>query len=221
MQNEGVRGERTGDLIARRISRAIVGGELRPGTRLTEESLATSYRVSRTPIREALIQLSAGGLVQLVPNRGATVLDLTLEDVAQVYHLRAVLEGEAVRLAAKTAPPELLARLESACDRIGLVHDASPSEQLAVDTDFHHDIIEAAGNRRLAALIRQISAIPEAFRSTYAYPSEDMSEAESQHRAILAELARKRPRAAERLARQHVAWACDRALVRLKEHLPP
>lgn len=221
MANGGVRAERTADLIAARIGRAIVGGELPPGTRLTEESLAASYDVSRTPIREALILLSAAGLVQVVPNRGATVLDLTLEDVAEVYHLRAVLEGEAARLAAKTAPAELLSQLESACDRLALLHDAAPSEQLAADTDFHYGIVEAAGSRRLATLIRQVSAIPQAFRSTFAYTSDDMCEAERQHRAILAELVGTRPAAAERVMRHHVSWACDRALVRLKEHLPP
>ncbi|MGH8921567.1 MAG: GntR family transcriptional regulator, partial [Actinomycetes bacterium] len=59
-----VRGESTADIVARRITGAILGGTCVPGTRLREESLASSYGVSRTPIREALIQLANTGLVE-------------------------------------------------------------------------------------------------------------------------------------------------------------
>lgn len=221
MANESVRGERTADLVARRITRAIVSGELVPGTRLTEEALAASYEVSRTPIREALIQLASAGLVQLVPNRGATVLDLTLADVAEVYQVRAVLEAEAARLAARTATPEVLGLLEKSCDRLALLHDAPGAEQLAADTEFHYRIAEVAGNGRLASLIRQVSAVPEAYRSTIAYTSEDMTEAERQHRGILGELAGRRPAGAARLMRSHVGWSCELAMVRLAERFGP
>ncbi|MGH9298696.1 MAG: GntR family transcriptional regulator [Acidimicrobiales bacterium] len=219
MPNESVRGERTADLVARRISRAILSGELPPGAPLREESLASSYEVSRTPIREALIQLSAVGLVELTPNRGATVLDLTLEDVAEVYHLRAVLEAEAARLAARTISTGVVLLLEKSCERLGQLHDASPVEQLAADTDFHYRIAEASGSRRLEALIRQVSALPEAYRSTIAYTSKDMSEAERQHRAIAGELGRHRAAGAARLMGAHVRWAGELAAVRLEGRL--
>lgn len=86
-----VRGERIADVVARRLAQAILSGQLPPGSRLREETLASNFSVSRTPIREALIVLAASGLAHLEPNRGATVLQLTADDVAEVYHLRAVL----------------------------------------------------------------------------------------------------------------------------------
>jgi DNA-binding GntR family transcriptional regulator len=216
---ESVRGERTADLVARRITRAILDGELGPGVRLREESLATTYDVSRTPIREALIQLSSVGLVELIPNRGATVLDLTVEDVREVYHLRAVLEAEAASLAACRVMPEKLSLLHKACDRLAGLHDAPPTEQLAADTEFHYGIAEASGSERLAALIRQVSALPEAHRSTVAYTGEEMSEAERQHREILAELVGRRAAGAAKLMRRHVHWAGELAAARLKGRL--
>ncbi len=220
MTKPALRGERTADLVARRIGRAILAGELPLGARLREESLAALYEVSRTPIREALIQLSATGLVELTPNRGATVLELTLEDVAEVYHVRGVLEGEATSLAAKSMTPQIVALLEKACDQLGGLHDASPGDQLSADTEFHYRIADASGNGRLAALVRQVSAIPEAYRSTIAYTGEDMTEAERQHRAITGELARRRSSRAAALMRAHVHWAGELALQRLAGRLP-
>src|ERR1700756_4552838 len=102
-----VRAERVADAVARRLAQAILSGDLAPGTRLREETLATNFSVSRTPVREALIQLSASGLAHLEPNRGATVLQLTADDVSEVYHLRAVLESESAALAARRVTPEL------------------------------------------------------------------------------------------------------------------
>jgi len=221
MGNESVRGERTANLVARQITRAIVSGELMPGTRLTEKGLAASYEVSRTPIREALVQLASVDLVQLVPNRGATVLNLTLADVAEMYQVRAILEAEAARLAARAITPEILGLLEKSCDRLVLLHDAPGVEQLAADTEFHYRIAEAAGSERLASLIRQVSAVPEAYRSTIAYTSGDMTEAERQHRGILAELAGRRPAGASRLMRNHIGWSCELAMVRLTERFGP
>jgi DNA-binding GntR family transcriptional regulator len=217
--SEHMRGERTADIVARRISGGILAGELPPGARLREESLAAAYEVSRTPVREALIQLSSVGLVELIPNRGATVLELTPEDVAEVYHLRALLEGEAASLTAKLATPEVISLLEKSCDHLGQLHDAPAVAQLAADTEFHYRIAEASSSRRLAALIRQVSAIPEAYRSTIAYTSEDMAEAEHQHRAIAEELGGHRSAGAARLMRRHVSWAGALAVERLDRRL--
>lgn len=216
MPEDDIRSQRTADLVARRITRAILAGELAPGDRLREETLATSYDVSRTPIREALIQLSATGLVDLKPNRGATVLALTVDDILEVYHLRAVLEGEAANMAARTITAETLVLLEKSCDRLGELHEASPIVQLAADIEFHYRIAEASGSSRLATLIRQVSAVPEAYRSTIAYTSDHMREAERQHRAVASELGRHRAAAASRLMRAHVHWAGRLAAERLE-----
>jgi DNA-binding GntR family transcriptional regulator len=100
------------------VGQAAGGQQLAPGTRLREEPLARSFSVSRTPVREALILLSASGLAHLEPNRGAMVLQLTAEDVSEVYHLRAVLESESAAMAAGRITPEVAALLFKICDRM-------------------------------------------------------------------------------------------------------
>jgi DNA-binding GntR family transcriptional regulator len=216
---EAVRSESTADIAARRISQAILSGALTPGTRLREESLAATYGVSRTPIREALILLNSTGLVELTRNRGATVLKLTVQDIAEVYHVRAVLESEAARLAARRATDDLVDLLEKSCDRMAELHRAAPAEQLAADTFFHYTIARASGSQRLYGLIRQVSAIPEAYRSTIAYSPDDMTMAERQHRAVAAALGLKRPAEVAKLMHRHIDWACGLAIQRLEQRV--
>jgi DNA-binding GntR family transcriptional regulator len=216
---EAVRSESSADIAARRISQAILSGAITPGTRLREESLAATYGVSRTPIREALIMLNSMGLVDLTRNRGATVLQLTVHDIDDVYHVRAVLEAEAARLVAKRATGDLADLLDKSCDRLAELHRASPAEQLSADTYFHYTIARESGSERLYALIRQVSAIPEAYRSTIAYAPEDMTTAEGQHRAVAAALRMRRPAEAAKLMHRHIDWARGLAVQRLEQRL--
>ena len=131
--------------------------------------------------------LSGSGLVELSRNRGATVLQLTVADVTEIYHLRALLESESARLAAKRATPELGRSAGEELRPVGQVCTRLPaSEQLAADTYFHYNIAEASGSGRLYSFIRQVCAIPEAYRSSIAYTPADMGEAERQHRGIAA-----------------------------------
>lgn len=214
-----VRGERTADVVARRLAQAILSGEIAPGTRLREESLARAFSVSRTPVREALIVLSGTGLAHLEANRGATVLQLTAGDVAEVYHLRAVLESESAAMAAGRASAEVAGLLVKICDRMADLHQAAAAEQLAADTQFHYTIAEASGSPRLHALVRQMSAIPEAYRSAIPYTGTDMGEAERQHRGIAAAIGRRDGEQAGRLMRAHVEWAGRLAVDRLQPNL--
>jgi DNA-binding GntR family transcriptional regulator len=215
------RGESTAERLAHRLTEEILDGHIRPGTRLREEALAARFQVSRTPIREALLLLGGTGLVALERNRGATVLALSEADVAEVYHLRGVLESESASLAAARIGAAALDQLDRSCDRLALLHDAPASEQLAADTAFHYAIAEASGSPRLGALIRQVCTIPEAYRSFMAYTPEDMSTAESQHRAIAAALRAGRRGDAGRTMQRHVRWAGGIACVRLRPMLRP
>jgi len=215
------RGESTAELLARRLTQEILDGHLPPGTRLREEALASRFRVSRTPIREALLLLAGTGLVALERNRGATVLALSESDVAEVYHLRAVLEAEAAALAATRMNGHALDQLDRSCDQLARLHEAPAAEQLAADTAFHYAIAEASGSDRLCTMIRQICAIPEAYRSFMAYTANDMTTAESQHRAVAAALRAGRRGEAGRSMRRHVQWAGGLACVRLRPVLRP
>jgi len=207
--------ERAADAVARRITSSVLDGRLPPGARLREVSLAEEYGVSRTPVREALMMLSTLGLVALTPNRGATVLELTAADITDVYLVRGVLEAEAARLAATAPTPELAASMKDSIARLATLHDAPAARQLAADTAFHYAIAQASGSSRLHAMIRQVSALPEAYRSTTPYTAADMRAAAQQHRAVATAIVRRRPDEAATAMRAHVAWAGDLAARRM------
>ena len=122
---------------------------------MIEEQLAERLGVSRTPVRQALTMLEAEGLVEIAPNRGATVCSFSIEDVWDIYDLRAVLEGHAARRAAGRIERRELARLrELAGEMEGLPgrfddHEEEIRALVALNQEFHGTIVHASRNRRL------------------------------------------------------------------------
>jgi len=159
------------DEIAFRIQTAILGGEYPPGTHLQQDELCARFGVSRTPIREALRKLQAQNLVDLVPNKGATVRVRTRRELLEVYALRAELEGFAAALAAANAAPAALHELQGAQDEMsramdelqqGRVHPedeaAFNARITAANERFHAVIHRLADNERLTRLLGELQA---------------------------------------------------------------
>src|SRR3546814_18041549 len=92
------------DLLAERLEEDIVSGRFAPGERLDEVSLATSFGVSRTPVREVLQRLASSGLVELRPRRGAIVAQISIGRLVEMFEVMAELEGMCGRLAARRMP---------------------------------------------------------------------------------------------------------------------
>lgn len=102
-----------GEMAYEVIREGILGGTLPPGMRLRQETLAESIGISRLPIRSALIQLEAEGLVVFHARRGAMVRTLSIDEAAEVYQLRVLLEREALRLAMADMTPERVEELRA------------------------------------------------------------------------------------------------------------
>src|SRR5689334_2971698 len=109
------------DDLALALEEAIVSGEIAPGTVLRQEQLSEQYRVSRTPVREALRRLAALGLVSFVPNRGVRVRTLSREELREAFLVRAELESLATEVAARKMSQEDLTELEEAEQRFAKV----------------------------------------------------------------------------------------------------
>ncbi|HLM10511.1 MAG TPA: GntR family transcriptional regulator [Thermoleophilaceae bacterium] len=151
----------TVDALAESLRARILDGELEPGTPLREETLAREYDVARHSLRSALRALSAEGIVQIEPNRGARVALLTAEDVRGLSELRTAIEVEAARMALAAGGGRLPALVHSAMRRLASAcRRARPSWGAVAETHeaLHHAIVEAAGSPRLAAVHRQAGA---------------------------------------------------------------
>lgn len=149
------------DQIAYRLRADILDGRLPLGARLQHEELAARFGVSRTPIREALRQLQALNLIDLAPNRGATVRIPSRDELVEVYELRAELEGFACELACDRATDDQLDDLDraqvgltEAVAKAGVIDEAELDLAVSAANNTFHEIIHvASGNRRLAGMV--------------------------------------------------------------------
>jgi DNA-binding GntR family transcriptional regulator len=144
--------------VVNKLSRLIVTGRIRPGTKLVETDLASRLGVSRAPVREAMKELERMGLVIKESRRGARVVELTARDVKEIYEVKAMLEGLAARLAAERITAEELARLKATFARMAkLASRGDRSGYLAASREFHHGFIDASGNGRLIQMYEAMS----------------------------------------------------------------
>ena len=135
------------------IRTAILTGQLKPGERLVEATVARQLNVSRGPVREALKLLGAEGLVQDEPRRGAFVLSLTTLDVREIYDLRAALEARAAKRVTEAAKPASLRALRKAyTDMQKLAEKGDVTTFARADLKFHETICALSGNERLLAM---------------------------------------------------------------------
>jgi DNA-binding GntR family transcriptional regulator len=137
----------------------IIEGELRPGSRIAELRLCARFGVSRTPLREAFKVLSAEGLVRLLPNKGATVVRVTPQDVEQAIPILGVLEALAGELACARIDKESLGRIRSTHRQ--MVEHFSRGERrpyAELDRALHNAIVEAAGNKTLSENYKMLQA---------------------------------------------------------------
>jgi DNA-binding GntR family transcriptional regulator len=173
----------TADQVAESLRARILDGDLRPGDRITEASVARSTDVSRNTIREALRTLAREGLVTHRRYRGATVTQLTVHDVRDIFRLRRTLESAAVD-ASRNATESELAALEEATSRFEAGSRARDWRRiLASDFEFHRRLVALLRSRRLdVAFEDALLELRLCFVLASRYDSPDLMSA--QHRAI-------------------------------------
>ncbi|HEU4448584.1 MAG TPA: GntR family transcriptional regulator [Gaiellaceae bacterium] len=199
------------------IREAIIDGRLPPGQRLKEEELARELGMSRTPVREALLMLESEGLVESIPRRGATVRSYAVDDLADVYQLRALLEGYAARRAATRISAEDVARLEASCERFDRLRAEDDLLDLVKENLlFHSVVLEAAESARLGTLVRKVIEIPLVYKSFYWYSPEQKLISQHYHRQLARALATGDGERAELIMKEHVLEARDFLLTQLR-----
>jgi DNA-binding GntR family transcriptional regulator len=196
--------------ILERLRALILTGEYGPDERLIEEQLAERLGVSRTPVRQALTMLEAEGLVEIEPNRGATVCSFSIDDVWDIYDLRAVLEGHAARRAAGRVERreleylrELTGEMEGLAGRFD-DHEEEIRALVGLNQEFHGTIVRASRNRRLGRLINRTVEIPLMFKAFFWYTPHERIISNHYHRQILEALEGGDADRAEIIMREHV-----------------
>jgi DNA-binding GntR family transcriptional regulator len=213
----GQSASRTGrsvDFVYDVLKAALLDGALAPGTRLTEDGIAQGLGVSRTPVRDAILQLTSEHLIERIPRQGLRVTHLTPDQIEDLYVTRAVLEGLAARLAAHQMRPRDHVRLRLIQQELENALDSGQYSTLAkINFRFHREILQSASNESLTAFITQIHNSLRRYRVTTMTFPERAQAAMEEHRELIDAIERHDADAAERIAREHIHKALQVRLV--------
>lgn len=193
---------------------AILDGELAPGDRLKEKEIAQQLGISSTPVREALQVLDTEGLIELVPNRGATVRSYDAETLEELYRLRALLEGHAAHQAALHITEAQLSMLEASNARFTELQDLR--DLVHENLTFHALVLEAAGGVKLPELIHSVMNIPLVYRIIW-YSPEQRVVSEAYHRQLVDVFRDRDAARAQQVMESHILEVRDLLAQQLRE----
>ncbi len=209
LQMDGVEPHRTAhEYVRDRLRRAILGGELTAGSRLVQSELATNLGVSTTPIREALRDLATEGLVRLDPHRGAAVRSLSFVEMEEVQRLCGLLEPLAVGDVTPQLSEEQLAAVQALADAMEQEEDVGRWTDL--NRRFHATLVTGLEGTRLHSMLKGLrdAAAPYVGLALRA-PENQLTEANRDHRELLAALRARDADRAAAITRRHTELTMD------------
>jgi DNA-binding GntR family transcriptional regulator len=193
------------NVVQHEIERMIVEGEFTPNERINENALAQQLKVSRGPIREACSALAALGLIQVIPNRGFFVRELSDEEACDVAEARAyVFACMAMSVAERITDPEI-AKLRGLVDRMDLLAQTDDvSQYYPVNLEFHSELAKMCGNGRLAQIYLGLARELHIQRYRALASGDVLDISNHEHRAILDAVAAHDPQKAFAVGRAHI-----------------
>jgi DNA-binding GntR family transcriptional regulator len=194
------------DRVIEELRQAILDRRLKPGERLVEGRLADEFGVSRNPVRQAIRVLESEGLVEVTARRGATVLTMTDEEARETIEVRALLEGQNARLAARRREEDVIKRIAAVLKQGNAAVTSKRYDLLRdLNQQFHHELAVAGRNRVLSDLLKRLR---ERTAMLFA-PTDPVRQARNweEHAGILRAIIAGDERAAATLAAEHVMRA--------------
>jgi DNA-binding GntR family transcriptional regulator len=209
--------------IATRLSERIVSGTYAPGQRIMEQAVAEEFEVSRGPVREALRLLEKEGLVMILPRRGAQVTNPTIEEVNEIFDIRAMLNGLRDRLIAEGKQREqLLPLLEQDIARLAQTA-AVPGpgdEYIDIVLRLNRLLTQAAGNHRLQAILGSLAVQTVRYTRLGLSTPQRRKQSAQNWQSLLQAIRNGDGDAAERIARQRVIDSRNAAVEHLRSQAP-
>ena len=190
--------------VAERLRLGILAHTMAPGSWIDEQALAVEYGISRTPLREALKVLASEGLVTMKLRRGAYVTEVSERDLAEVYHLLALLESDAAAVVAQHASAAQIAELESLHQEIE-ARVADRERFFAANERFHMRLLEIADNRWRNQLVADLRKVMKLNRHHSLAKQGRLEASLKEHRRIMAALKARDPARVQHLMQQHFA----------------
>jgi DNA-binding GntR family transcriptional regulator len=204
------------DIAYERLKDAFRHANLAPGHPLSETALSRMLGISRTPVREALQQLTQEGLVQVIPGRAVTVAAPSLQGVMNVIHVRSLLEPEVARLVAESPTAGIVTDLRALLER--MAEAARQNDRAAwsrADSEWHEALGGACPNALLAELVLQMRNRAHAVAVDTHVTQQRLVDCTDEHGQVVDAIAGRNPAAAEQAMRQHIAELRDSMFRRL------
>jgi DNA-binding GntR family transcriptional regulator len=219
LQEDAGRHKQLRRFVSEQLRKAILNGDFGPGEWLRQKRIADEFGVSEMPVREALKELAADGLVEHIPYRGVRVIRFSAQDVADLYANRGCLEGMAARAATRKITDEELAELRNLWSQM---HENMEPAQISLyrhlNRRYHELIYNASHGDYLIRTLNQLwLAFPMMLLSSFpqtagdALPGRD-AEDEKEHLAIIQALQERDGEMAEQLMKSHIERACSKLL---------
>lgn len=203
---------------AKVLRNAITSGRFAPGQRLVERDLCELLGVSRPSVREALRELESDGLIDIIPNRGPSVKNLTATDAVSVYQVRASLEALAARLFVEHATDAQVDQLGTAVDQLADAYDSLDVERiLAAKQDFYDVFFEGSGNNVIQSLLRSLNDRVTLLRRLTLTSPKRAKQSIREIRSLVAAIRRRDADAAAETSEHHIQQAAKVALKGLVE----
>lgn len=204
--------------VTRELRLAITRGEYGPGEHLTEAALCERFKVSRTPVREALNQLEREGFVRLAPAAGARVIELSLQEKKDIYDLLIILEGAAARLACLHIKDEDIRKLEEYNTLFDRAAESRNADLLfQINLQFHWLITEATRNAYLIDVRTNFRRLVDRVGRIFPRIPKQIEATEREHRMIIDALKSRNSALSEFFMREHLEGAKKRLFDHLRE----
>ncbi|MEM8629919.1 MAG: GntR family transcriptional regulator [Pseudomonadota bacterium] len=206
----------TRDLIAAQLRKDVMQGRLQLGQKIVEKYYAEAFKVSRTPVREAILSLVPLGLVTVKPQAGTYVVSFSKRSIRELFAVRRLIEVGGVRMASDTKRVHLVADLRKLFDNKDLdVKTPDDFDALTdVDTKFHTRLVAAAGNAQLMRMYRPIEVSAQAARSRLDKTMDVASKANAHHLGVIKALERNDLNRFEDILSEHLRWVLGMLLER-------
>jgi DNA-binding GntR family transcriptional regulator len=202
--------------ISEEIEGAILSGQFKPRERLIEMDLISRFGVSRTVIREALKRIEAKGLVRATPYRGVVVADLTVEEIEEIYFLRAELEKIAASLVLKNITQEEIHKLKRLAKEVERNLREKSHQMIEADSEFHRMIFKACHNNYLYEMIDYLRTKAHIVRfNAWSIPHR-IEQSILEHREMIKAIENRSPSQFEKLIVKHLTFSKESYMSQLK-----
>ena len=192
----------------------ILSGKYEKGTALTENAVAQELNVSRTPVREALRQLELGELVRIVPNKGAIVEGISIDDIRSIYEIRSLIEGIAAVHAVNNATDDEIEQLSEIVDLTEFYLERGDSVKLRdMDGRFHQCLYRISKNRMLEHVLNELHGYGVRFRDKSMQSKGRVEKTIVEHRDIMHAIKDRNAEKAKQLATLHINNALQNILI--------